>query len=102
MAGDGDTGSHMPDICRAPRRFTVAILTSGNATHGAALGPSTPTERSLIELTNTRSGCRHRSGTVSVSGWIVSANPGPLVRGSPSCWYLAWPIALRRLAMAIA
>ncbi len=56
MAGDGDTGSHMPDICRAPRRLTAAILTSGNATHGVALAPSTPTEKSDIEFTNTSLG----------------------------------------------
>jgi hypothetical protein len=58
MAGDGDTGSHMPDICRAPRQLTVTTLTSGNATHGGALASSTPTERSLIELTNTNRGSR--------------------------------------------
>ncbi len=56
MAGDGDTGSHMPDICRAPRQLTVTTLTSGNATHGGALASSTPTERSDIEFTNTSLG----------------------------------------------
>jgi hypothetical protein len=33
---------------------------------------------------------------------IVRPNPGPLVRGSPSCWYFDEPIAFRRLAMVIA
>jgi len=62
MAGDGDTGSHMPDICRAPRQLTVTTLTSGNATHGGALASSTPTERSLIESTNTTRGDRQAYG----------------------------------------
>jgi len=102
MAGDSDTGSHMPDICRAPRQLTVTTLTSGNATHGGALASSTPTETSFIEFTNTLRGVRHRSGTASVSACTVTPNPGPLVRGSPSRWYLGWPIAFSRLAIVSA
>jgi len=53
---------------------------------------------SLIEFTNTLRGVRHRSGSVSASSCMVTPNPGPLVRGSPSRWYLAWPIAFSRFA----
>jgi hypothetical protein len=62
MAGDGDTGSHMSDVCRAPQRLTVTILTSGNAARGGALASSTPTERSDVELAKIILGLRHRSG----------------------------------------
>jgi hypothetical protein len=50
-------------------------------------------------FTNHCVGLRRRSGTVSASGWTASPKPGPLVRGSPSFWYLACPIPLRRLAI---
>src|SRR5487761_597674 len=53
---------------------------------------------SLMLFTKTLRGVRHRSGSSSTSTCIVMPNPGPLVRGSPSCWYFAWPIAFSRLA----
>jgi hypothetical protein len=58
--------------------------------------------RSLMELTKTVVGFRQRSGSVSASGWTASPKPGPEVRGSPSVWYLAWPMPLRRFAKVIA
>lgn len=51
-----------------------------------------------MELTNTSRGVLHRRGASSVSGWVVTANPGPEVRGSPSRWYFAEPMALSRRA----
>ena len=54
--------------------------------------------RSDIELTNTRRGRLQRLGAVRTSSWVVIPNPGPLVRGSPSVWYFAEPIALSRRA----
>jgi hypothetical protein len=55
--------------------------------------------RSDIEFTNTSRGLRHRKGSSRTSGCMAMPKPGPLVRGSPSVWYFAEPIALRRLAM---
>jgi hypothetical protein len=55
-----------------------------------------------MELTNTSRGDRQRNGIASASGCIVTANPGPDVRGSPSFWYLGCPMAFRRLARVIA
>lgn len=52
--------------------------------------------RSLIEFTNATRGERQVYGSDSASGWIVSPNPGPDVRGSPSAWYFSLPIALSR------
>jgi hypothetical protein len=52
-----------------------------------------------MELTNTRLGLRHSSGMLSAPGWAVRAKPGPEVRGSPSFWYFAEPMALSRLAI---
>ena len=54
--------------------------------------------RSLMLLTNTSRGVRQVYGSCSASGWMVIPKPGPEVRGSPSCWYLAAPMALSRLA----
>ena len=48
--------------------------------------------------TKTFRGLRHLSGSSSASGWSVTPNPGPEVRGSPSVWYFGWPIAFSRLA----
>ena len=31
-------------------------------------------------------------------GWAATPNPGPEVGGRPSVWYLAWPMAFKRLA----
>lgn len=59
MAGDGDTGSHMPDICLAPRRLTVATMTSGNATHGVAPALIYPTRKVVLGSTNTIRGVPH-------------------------------------------
>jgi len=53
---------------------------------------------SLIEFTNTLRGFRHRNGSAEASSCTVTPNPGPLVRGSPSRWYFAWPIAFSRFA----
>jgi hypothetical protein len=39
---------------------------------------------SLMLFTNTLRGVRHRSGSASTSACIVTPNPGPLVRESPS------------------
>jgi hypothetical protein len=55
--------------------------------------------KSLIEFTKMRRGFFQRSGSVRASGWTVRPKPGPEVRGSPSFWYLACPMPLRRLAM---
>jgi len=54
--------------------------------------------RSDIELTKIIRGAAHRRGTSSAAGCTVSPNPGPEVRGSPSRWYFADPIALSRPA----
>ena len=51
-------------------------------------------------LTNTFRGVRHFNGSSMTVGCTITPNPGPLVRGSPSTWYLADPIALSRLAKA--
>src|SRR5437667_8712797 len=56
--------------------------------------------RSLMELTKTTRGSRHRYGNARSDSWTVTPNPGPDVRGSPSAWYLADPIAFNRLARA--
>ena len=53
-------------------------------------------KRSLMELTKMTLGDFQPSGAASVSGCSVSAKPGPLVFGSPSFWYFAWPIARSR------
>jgi hypothetical protein len=53
---------------------------------------------SLLELTNTVHGCRQRIGRASVSGCTATPKPGPEVRGSPSAWYFALPIAFNRFA----
>jgi hypothetical protein len=37
-------------------------------------------------------------GTDNAAGCTVTANPGPELRGSPSRWYLADPIAFNRFA----
>jgi hypothetical protein len=56
--------------------------------------------RSLMLLTNTVLGVRQVYGSPNAVLWVVTPNPGPDVRGSPSVWYLAAPMALRRLAKA--
>jgi hypothetical protein len=71
-----------------------------NATPYRGFQKPTPTERSLIELTKITHGRRQRLGSSSSVGGMVTPKPGPLVRGSPSCWYLAWPIAFSRAASA--
>ena len=48
-----------------------------------------------MEFTKISRGDVHDRGTSRVSGWRVSLKPGPLVRGSPSFWYLAAPIAFK-------
>ncbi len=53
---------------------------------------------SAMLSTNTTLGLRHLSGLVSTSSCMATPNPGPLVRGSPSVWYFAWPIAFSRPA----
>jgi hypothetical protein len=53
---------------------------------------------SLMEFTNTFRDRRHRSGSNKASSCTVTPKPGPPVRGSPSRWYFAWPIALSRFA----
>jgi hypothetical protein len=58
------------------------------------------TERSLIELTNTIRGSRYRNGRLRSPSWRETPKPGPEVRGSPSVWYFADPIAFRRFASA--
>jgi hypothetical protein len=58
----------------------------------------TPTERSLMESTNTSRGVRHVYGKTSASGCTVIPKPGPEVRASPSFWYFGAPMAFRRLA----
>ena len=40
--------------------------------------------RAAVRRVHTRDGFRQRSGSRSTSGFTVRANPGPLVRGSPS------------------
>lgn len=37
-------------------------------------------------LTNTLRGFRQPNGSSSAASCVVGANPGPLVRGSPSFW----------------
>jgi hypothetical protein len=54
--------------------------------------------RSLIELTNTSRGSRHRNGRLRSPSWRATPKPGPEVRGCPSVWYFADPIAFRRFA----
>jgi hypothetical protein len=49
-------------------------------------------------FTNTLRGVRQRSGSVIASSWTVTPKPGPDVRGSPSFWYFAEPMAFNRLA----
>jgi hypothetical protein len=58
--------------------------------------------RSAIEFTKTTRGFRHRNGSSSVCGCIVTAKPGPEVLGSPSFWYFSEPIAFKRFANVIA
>jgi hypothetical protein len=58
--------------------------------------------RSLIELTNTTRGDPQVYGWRKAAGWMARPNPGPLVLGSPSSWYLADPIAFSRRASASA
>jgi hypothetical protein len=41
---------------------------------------------------------RQCNGSVNASSWNVTPKPGPDVRGSPSFWYFADPIAVNRLA----
>jgi len=53
-------------------------------------------KRSLMELTKTIRGVRHFNGWSSELGCMVTAKPGPDVRGSPSFWYFSAPIAFRR------
>ncbi len=59
-------------------------------------------EKSDMLFTNTIRRPDQEYGNRKASGWIVKPNPGPDVRGSPSFWYLAWPIALSRFASASA
>lgn len=68
--------------------------------HTRAMNPSETIgwNRSDIELTKTRRGFRHLNGSARTSGCSVTPNPGPLVFGLPSRWYLLLPIAFRRLA----
>jgi hypothetical protein len=77
--------------CRRDRAMTAQIR--ANAVRGTLACPT-----SDMLLTNTRRGVRHPSGSLIASSWTATPNPGPLVRGSPSRWYFADPIALSRLA----
>ncbi len=54
--------------------------------------------RSAMLSTKQTLGLRQRSGSVRTSSCNATPNPGPDVRGSPSVWYFAWPIAFSRLA----
>ena len=54
--------------------------------------------KSDMLFTNTVRGVRHRFGRLSAPGWTAKPKPGPLVRGSPSCWYFGLPMAFNRLA----
>jgi hypothetical protein len=56
--------------------------------------------KSLIELTKIICDDRHRRGTFNAARCTVSPKPGPDVRGSPSRWYFADPIACNRAANA--
>lgn len=60
--------------------------------------PTRAWPRSDMLLTNTLRGVRQLSGSSIALSWTVTPKPGPLVRGSPSAWYFADPIALSRLA----
>ena len=59
----------------------IAMTTNTSATNESV---TSWWNRSDMELTNTRRGLRHRSGASTTSGCIVTPNPGPLVRESPS------------------
>jgi hypothetical protein len=78
-------------VCCGVARITVKTFNTNSAGTRAW-------NRSLIELTKTRRGSFQRNGSPSEPGCTASPNPGPLVGGLPSVWYLAWPIALSRLA----
>ena len=73
----------------------AAITANTRATNSAG---TRAWNRSDIELTNTTRGSRHRNGAASVASWVVTPNPGPDVRGSPSFWYFADPMLLSRFA----
>jgi hypothetical protein len=64
------------DTCRTPVTSWQCLLTCTDWPRGGAFPTSTPTERSLIEFTNT-CGLRHPSGSASLSGCSVTPNPGP-------------------------
>ena len=98
---EGDDGSD-PRLVHDSRRTRVTLpcltLTCGDAPQAVIFALPTPTERSLIEFTNTSRGRLQLSGSVRVCGWMATPNPGPEVGGRPLVWYLAWPMALSRLA----
>jgi hypothetical protein len=79
------------NVCRRASTMTAQVCATNERLIRAC-----PT--SLMLFTNTLRGFRHRSGSDSTSACIVTPNPGPLVRESPSRWYFAWPIAFSRLA----
>ncbi|GGU11136.1 hypothetical protein GCM10010272_65260 [Streptomyces lateritius] len=77
-------------VLRGPRRPDAVPLRR----RAAWACPSSPE----IEFTNTVRGLFHPYGTSRASGCRVTSNPGPDVRGSPSFWYFAAPIAFNRFA----
>jgi hypothetical protein len=78
--------------------LSIYRLAWRKSTAHTRVGPSTPTETSAMLSTKQTLGLRHRSGSGSASGCGATPNPGPEVRGSPSVWYFACPIAFSRLA----
>ena len=60
--------------------------------------------RSLIELTNTNRGFRHRRGMsrLASSQTTLPVQAGPSAAGWVRLRYLAWPMAARRAAMRMA
>jgi len=88
----------VPDTCRTRACPYLCCLTRENT----GFKITSPRERSDIESTNTSRGSRQLPGMCKAFGCTVTANPGPDVRGSPSCWYFGWPIAFRRPASASA
>ena len=98
---EGDDGSD-PRLVHDSRRTRVTLpcltLTCGDAPQAVIFALPTPTERSLMLLTNTSRGVCQVYGSRSASGWTVIPKPGPEVRGSPSFLYFSAPIAFSRLA----
>jgi hypothetical protein len=78
-------------VCRS-----ASAITAHTCAANGRLTRACPTSDML--LTNTVRGWRQASGSASASGCMVAPNPGPEVRGSPSFWYLGWPIAFSRRA----